>query len=177
MKELQILIADDHEMVREVIKYLLLEAFPKAVYGEAGTGAEAVALVGGMHWDVLVLDIQMPGGNGLEVLQTLYRKQPDLPVLVVSGYPEDEMAMRALEAGAAGYLTKDTISKSIVPGVKEVLAGRKFISGTMGEKMAAALARTVVKPSGNKVGRAGRLRSRIGKETMAKQGRGKRKQD
>ena len=177
MKTLNILIADDHEIVREIIKNLLLEAFPKAEFGEAGSGAETVALVGGMRWDVLVLDIQMPGGNGLEVLQTLYRKQPDLPVLVVSGYPEDQMAMRALEAGAAGYLTKDTISKSIVPGVKEVLAGHKFISGTMGKKMAEALAVTVAKGPGNKAERTGPPRSSVGRETEAKQGPGKRKRN
>jgi len=140
MKPLQVLIADDHDIVRRGIQSLLTDAFPDAEFGEAGTGMEAVALVGGRRWDVVVLDIHMPGGNGLQVLQTLTRRQPDLPVLVVSAYPEEQMAMRALEAGAAGYLTKDTIAKEIVNGVKEVLAGRKYISGNMSRALATALA-------------------------------------
>ena len=133
---MRILIADDHPIFRAGLKEILGKEKEAKLIGEASNGSEALALVRKQHWDVVVLDITMPGKDGLEVLQELRRERPELPVLVLSAHPEDQLALRLLKAGAAGYLTKDKASEVLFTAVMKVLRGEKYISESLAEKVA-----------------------------------------
>ena len=133
---MRILIADDHPIFRAGLKEILGKEKETKLIGEASNGSEALALVRKQHWDVVVLDITMPGKDGLEVLQELRRERPELPVLVLSAHPEDQLALRLLKAGAAGYLTKDKASEVLFTAVMKVLRGEKYISESLAEKVA-----------------------------------------
>ncbi len=103
---LRILLADDHAVVRRGVKQILVEAFPQAVFGEAQNAHEVLELIVSERWDIVVLDLNMPGGNGLEALKQIKQDHPQLPVLILTMFPEDQYAVRTIRAGAAGYLTK-----------------------------------------------------------------------
>ena len=133
---MRILIADDHPIFRAGLKEILGKEKETKLIGEASNGSEALALVRKQHWDVVVLDITMPGKDGLEVLQELRRERPELPVLVLSAHPEDQLALRLLKAGAAGYLTKDKAPEVLFTAVMKVLRGEKYISESLAEKVA-----------------------------------------
>jgi len=136
---MRILITEDHAVVREGLKLILADHFKKAVFGEARNAAEALALVWKQKWDVVVLDITMPGRSGLEVLKEIKRSRPRLPVLVLSMHPEDQFAVRLLKAGAAGYLTKESAGQELVGAIKKVIGGGRYISPTLAERMASYL--------------------------------------
>jgi DNA-binding NarL/FixJ family response regulator len=121
------------------LKLILADHFPKAVFGEARNANEAFHRIAKEPWDVLVLDITMPGRSGLEVLQEIRRLRPKLPVLVLSMHPEDQFAVRMLKAGAAGYLTKESAGDELVGAIKKVLAGGRYVSPSLAEKMASYL--------------------------------------
>jgi len=108
---IHILIADDHPFVRRGVKQVLTDEFPGVVVGEASTAPELLDLAGKRHWDLFVLDLTMPGRSGLDALHELKACCPDTPVLVLSMHPEDQFAVRVLRAGAAGYLTKESITE------------------------------------------------------------------
>ena len=127
-KGLRILITEDHASTRLGIKQILSEEFHRAVFGEAGDERGTVALLQKQGWDLLILDISLPGRHGLEVLQMVKRLWPLLPVLIYSAHPEDQFAVFALRAGAAGYLTKERAPEDLVVAVREVLAGGRFMS-------------------------------------------------
>jgi len=133
---MRILIADDHPIFRAGLKEILGKEKEAKLIGEASNGNEALALVRKQRWDVVVLDITMPGKDGLEVLQELRRERPELPVLVLSAHPEDQLALRLLKAGAAGYLTKDKAPEVLFTAVMKVLRGEKYISESLAEKVA-----------------------------------------
>lgn len=133
---IRILIADDHAVVREGLKQLLTEQFPQAEFRGAATISETLAFLREGRWDVLVLDLFMPGGNGLGVLVEVRRSNPWLPVLVLSSAPEEQMGVRVLRAGASGYLNKQTAPEHLVLAVRKVLAGGKYVSSTLAEKLA-----------------------------------------
>jgi DNA-binding NarL/FixJ family response regulator len=143
---MKILIADDHAVVRQGLKQILADEFSRAAFGEAGTAQEAIAKVWENEWDVVVLDITMPGRTGLEVLAEIRKSRPHLPVLVLSMHPEDQFAMRVLKSGAAGYMTKESAPEALVGAIKKVLAGGRYVSPALAEQMASYLGTDVQKP-------------------------------
>jgi DNA-binding NarL/FixJ family response regulator len=136
---MKILITEDHAVVREGLKLILADHFRKAVFGEARNATEALARVWKEKWDVVVLDITMPGRSGLEVLKEIKRSRPKLPVLILSMHPEDQFAVRLLKAGAAGYLTKESAGEELVGAIRKVVAGGRYISPALAERMASYL--------------------------------------
>jgi len=136
---MRILIADDHALVRRGLREILTEEFPEAEVGEAETVPQTLQQIHSRQWDVVVLDITMPDGSGLDVLNDVKTTRPNLPVLVLSMHPEEQYALRALKAGAAGYLTKETATTELVAAVRKVLAGQKYVSAALAERLAADL--------------------------------------
>lgn len=143
---MRILITDDHAVVRQGLKQILAEEFTHAEFGEAASAAEAIERVWKEVWDVVVLDITMPGRSGLEVLKEIRKSRPKLPVLVLSMHPEDQFAVRLLKIGASGYMTKESAPNELVGAVKKVMAGGRYISGPLAEKMASYLTIDVQTP-------------------------------
>ncbi|HVZ57138.1 MAG TPA: response regulator transcription factor [Chitinophagaceae bacterium] len=135
---IRILIADDHAIVRKGIKQLLLEEYPSAVIEEVSDTESLVAKTLNEGWDVVICDLYMPGRSGFDALKQIKQNFPQLPVLIMSMYPEDQYALRVLKAGASGYLGKDTIHEDLVRAIQTVLAGRKFITPVVAEKLADA---------------------------------------
>ncbi|MGH7946529.1 MAG: response regulator [Opitutaceae bacterium] len=143
---MKILITDDHAVVRQGLKQILLEEFTRAEFGEATNAQEAIDRVWKEHWDVVVLDITMPGRSGLEVLKEIKKSRPKLPVLVLSMHPEDQFAVRILKIGASGYMTKESAPNELVGAVRKVIAGGRYVSPSLAEKMASYLAIDVHTP-------------------------------
>jgi two-component system, NarL family, invasion response regulator UvrY len=137
----RILITDDHAILRQGLKQILLDEIVDAKFGEAGDSAVALALLHKEPWDVLILDINMPGRNGFEVLNDVRRHFPQLPVLVLSSTPEDQLGLRAIRSGAAGYLNKQTAPEQLVDAVRTVLTGGQFISAALAQTIVADLRR------------------------------------
>jgi DNA-binding NarL/FixJ family response regulator len=133
---LRILIADDHTVVRKGLRQILLDEFPAAVIKEVADAEELIMKVSTEKWDVVVSDLSMPGRSGLDALQQIKISFPDLPVLILSIHPEEQYALRALKAGASGYLSKDTAPDELVKAVQKVLLGKKYISQSIAEKLA-----------------------------------------
>jgi two-component system, NarL family, invasion response regulator UvrY len=132
---LRFLLADDHAVVRQGVKQILSGAFAQAVFGEAKNAQELLKMVGNETWDIVVLDLNMPGGNGLEALKTIKHAHPQLPVLILSMYPEDQYAVRTIIAGAAGYLNKESAPEELVKAVKTLLRGGEYISGSVADEL------------------------------------------
>ena len=133
---IRILIADDHAIVRRGLKHIVSEQPDMTVDGEAENARQVLDLVRTDKWDVIVLDINMPGRSGLEVLKELRREHPKLPVLVLSVHPEDQYGVRVLKAGAAGYLTKDSAPDELVQAIRKVHRGGKYVSASLAEVLA-----------------------------------------
>lgn len=125
---LKILIADDHEIVRRGLKQILLEEFPDAKIDEAGDIDTLISKAVSETWDIVISDLSMPGGGGLEALLKIRKQVPELPVLIISIYPEDLYALRVLKAGASGYLNKNAASDELVKAVKRILSGKKYVT-------------------------------------------------
>nr|WP_237712486.1 response regulator transcription factor [Pedosphaera parvula] len=136
---LRILIVDDHAIIRQGLKQILAGEFGLGVFGEANNGTEALEQIWKQSWDVVLLDITMPGKSGLDVLKQIVEAQPNMAVLVLSMHPEDQYAVRVLKTGAAGYITKNTASEEVVNAVKKVLAGGKYVSASLAENLATSL--------------------------------------
>jgi DNA-binding NarL/FixJ family response regulator len=136
---MRILLVEDHAIVREGFRRILADTFDNLVCGEAGTGPEALAQVRGGTWDVVVLDISLPGRGGLEILKDIREVRPRLPVLMMTMYPEDQYALRAFRAGASGYITKGSPPDEVVEAVKKVAGGGKYVSATLAEHLAGNL--------------------------------------
>jgi DNA-binding NarL/FixJ family response regulator len=143
---IKILLADDHAVVRQGLKQILTEILEVGTIGEAATGEEALRLVRAEPWDVLVLDMSMPGRGGLEVLKDVRRERPLTKVLVLSMHPEDQFAVRMLKAGASAYLTKDSAPAELVAAIRKIMTGGKYISSTLAEKLAFDIDRDTDKP-------------------------------
>ena len=143
---MKILIADDHTLLRQGLKQILSEEFPSAEFGEAGTTQQTIDLLATQRWDILLLDINMPGRSGLEVLRETQDRYPTLPVLVLSSAPEEQLAMRVLKAGAAGYLNKQTAPEELVLAIKKVHSGGRYVGARLAEKLAAELSRPQTRP-------------------------------
>jgi two-component system, NarL family, invasion response regulator UvrY len=142
----RMLIVDDHPLVRRGIVEVLAEAFPGGNIAEATDGAGALQAVFDGSWDLVVLDLSMPGKTGLDVLKEMRCACPRLPVLILSTYPEQQFAVRALRAGASGYLNKGSSPEVLLFAVRKVLAGGKFVSATLGESLVADLNHDFSKP-------------------------------
>jgi len=136
---LRILIADDHTVVRKGLRQILLEEFPSAEITETADAAALFMKVLKEEWDVVITDISMPDKSGLEVLQQIRRDHPRLPVLILSAHSEDQYAIRALKAGANGYLCKDSASEELVSAIRRILLGKKYITASLAEKLAVHL--------------------------------------
>jgi two-component system, NarL family, invasion response regulator UvrY len=133
---MKILLTDDHAVVRHGLKQILADEFRRATFGEARNAQEALNRVWKENWDVVVLDITMPGRSGLEVLREIKKSKPRLPVLVLSMHPEGQFAVRVLKRGASGYMTKESAPEELVGAIKKVLAGGRYISPSLAEKLA-----------------------------------------
>jgi DNA-binding NarL/FixJ family response regulator len=143
---IKILIADDHTIVREGLKQILAETPDMLVAGEAATGQEVLEQVRKEDWDLVLLDIAMPGKDGLETLKLLKLEKPKLPVLMLSIYPEEQYAVRLLKAGAAGYLTKESAPEELIAAIRKVSQKGKYISASLAEKLAFYLEADLEKP-------------------------------
>jgi DNA-binding NarL/FixJ family response regulator len=137
---IRVIIADDHPVVRQGIKRILEEEVDVQVVAEAASGQELLQQIDGTACDVLVLDINMPGRDGLDTLAYLRRAHPKLPVLILSVYPEDQFGPRVLKSGAAGYMNKEAAPDQLVQAIRKVCAGGKYISPALAEKIAGDLA-------------------------------------
>ena len=135
----RILIVDDHEVVRRGLRQVLTEGFPGARFGEAASSEEAAAALGKEEWDLLLLDVNIPGRSGLELLEEVRRLWPRLPVLMVSAFPEEEFAVRSLRLGASAYLTKSSASDELIAAARKALAGGKYVTATLAERLAGML--------------------------------------
>jgi len=124
----RILLVDDHPLVRQGIKQVLAGAFHPALVGEASSVEEGANELRQNAWDVIVLDLALPGMSGLDWLRELRRERPAVPVLILSMYQADQFARRVMNAGAAGYLTKDSSPSELVKAVGEVIAGRRYLN-------------------------------------------------
>jgi DNA-binding NarL/FixJ family response regulator len=133
---MRILIADDHDVVRQGVKQILSDGFDHVDCGEAVNAAELLARAWKEPWDLVLLDISMPGRSGLEALVELKKQKPRLPVLMLSMFSEREYAVRALKGGAAGYLTKQSLGRELVEAVKKALAGGRYITPALAELLA-----------------------------------------
>jgi DNA-binding NarL/FixJ family response regulator len=134
--KIKVLIADDHAIVREGLKQILADTQNIVVHGEAEHGAGAIQLTRNADADVLLLDISMPDRNGIEVLKQIRKEHPELAVLMLSMHREDQYAVRALKAGAAGYLNKQSAPAELVNAIRQVAAGRKYISPAVAQELA-----------------------------------------
>jgi len=133
---IRILIADDHAIVRAGLKQFIADQVDMEVAAEAASGAEAIAAVRAGDFDVVLLDISMPDKNGIDTLKTLRHVKPELPVLMLSAYAEDQYAVNLLRAGASGYLNKEAASTQLVGAIRTVVQGRKYVSPSLAQILA-----------------------------------------
>ena len=144
---IRVLIADDHAIVRQGLRQILAETKDMVVAGEAETAHEALKLVREAEWDVALLDISMPDKSGIDTLKLIRKEKPKLPVLMLSMHPEDHYAVRCLKAGASGYLTKQSAPVQLVSAIRQVAAGRKYISPAVAEELANSIGQDVDQPA------------------------------
>jgi two-component system invasion response regulator UvrY len=130
---IRILLVDDHPVVRHGIRQILLEGLEEVMVGEASDVPTASAQIRADAWDVVVLDLTLPGASGLDLLKEIRRDRPALPVLVLSMHPASQFARRVLAAGASGYLTKDSATTELVTAIEEIHRGRMYLGGQQGE--------------------------------------------
>jgi len=143
---LRILVADDHEVVRKGLVKVLAETLQPIKIDEARNGQEAMNKVLKGEYDLVVLDIKMPGKSGLDVLKEIKHHQPMLPVIILSMHPEEQFAIRAIRAGASGYLTKECAGDELVLAIRKALKGERYISGSLAEILAGGLDSDPEKP-------------------------------
>ena len=141
----RVMIVDDHETVRRGLKEIFADAFPKMEAGEATQSREALELILTQDWDIILLDISIPGQGGLVVLEEMKRLRPSIPVLVLSAYSEEEFAIRSLKLGASGFLNKSQTSDVLVEAAKKVMSGGKYVSSSLAEKLAFNLGGSAVR--------------------------------
>jgi len=132
---LRILLADDHPVVRRGLKQILATEFVPALFGEAQNTSELLDLIGKERWDIVILDLAMPGRTGLEALKQIKHDRPGLPVLILSHYPEDQYAVRTIRAGAAGYLNKESAPEELVSAIRKVMHGGVYISPAVADEL------------------------------------------
>ncbi|HEV8540136.1 MAG TPA: response regulator transcription factor [Nitrospiraceae bacterium] len=132
---IRVLIADDHAVVRQGLRHVLASEHDMEVSGEAANAQELFDLLRKKSWDAIVLDISLPGRSGLEVLKELKQKWPNLPVVIFTMHDEDHFGLRAMRAGAAGYLTKDRAPSELIKAIRKVVAGGRYVSPSLAEQL------------------------------------------
>jgi two-component system invasion response regulator UvrY len=142
----RILVVDDHPLVRQGIMRVLQEEFLTSEIGEASNGADALNAICSRTWNLVLLDISLPGRNGIDLLKEITAASANLPVLILSTYPEAQFAIRSLRAGAAGYLNKESPPETLIAAVRQTLDGRKFISSIVADQLAEELTIDPSKP-------------------------------
>lgn len=135
-KKIRLLIVDDHTIVRKGLKELVESDEMITVTAEAATAAEALRCLLNLDFDVVIMDISMPGRSGLEALKDIKKNYPRVPVLILSMYPEEQYAIRVMKSGAAGYMTKESAPEDLIEAIKSVVKGKKFISENIAQQMA-----------------------------------------
>jgi DNA-binding NarL/FixJ family response regulator len=143
---LKVLVADDHELIRFGLRRLLLESGAAPQIGEASTAAQTLDLVRRERWNLVILDLNLPGRSGMEVLKEIKAEFPALPVLILSTYPEEEFAVRAIRAGAAGYLHKGVASQVMAEAIRQVLDTGQFINAKVAEQLVKAVKHPLEQP-------------------------------
>ncbi|MDP9292528.1 MAG: response regulator transcription factor [Verrucomicrobiota bacterium] len=138
-KSPRVLIVDDHAIVRLGLKQIILDEFDTAVVAEAGTAQEALERIWKERWDVMLLDITMPGRSGLEVLRDIHAARPAMPVLVLSVHSEEQYATRVFKSGGAGFITKNSAPNELVSAIHKVLEGGKYVSSALAERWASGI--------------------------------------
>ena len=133
---MRILIVDDHAIVRRGLRELLSNEFHGAAFGEASDAQQALEQLRKKEWDVALLDIALPGKSGLDLLKELKSEWPKLPVLILSAHPEDQFAVRALKAGAGGYMTKESAPEELAKALRKIMAGGRYVSPALAEMLA-----------------------------------------
>jgi DNA-binding NarL/FixJ family response regulator len=136
---IKILIADDHPLVREGLKQIISGLTDMVVVDEASNGSEVLEKTSKNNYDVAVLDISMPDNNGVDIIEQVKARKPELNILVLSIYPEEQYAVRAFKAGANGYLTKESTPEELIAAIRKVSLGRKYVSTSFAEKLASDL--------------------------------------
>jgi DNA-binding NarL/FixJ family response regulator len=139
---MKILLADDHAMLRGGLKLVLMESFKVIEFGEAEDSQQALDAALSQPWDLIILDISMTGQSGLEVLMEIHARRPAIPVLMLSMFAERQYAVRALQAGACGYLTKASAGTELIRAVKHILAGGRYVSAELADQLASVMGRT-----------------------------------
>jgi two-component system invasion response regulator UvrY len=139
---IRILVADDHPVVRQGLRHILSEEFPQAQVGEAQNGQEVLQLVHRQKWDIVILDLSMPGRSGLDLIKELKRAYPQLRILVLTMLSEEQLAIRVLRAGAEGFLTKDNAPEELVKAIRKLLAGNKYVNPSLAQALVFDLATT-----------------------------------
>jgi two-component system invasion response regulator UvrY len=143
---IRILVADDHPILRRGLKEILVRELDGATCGEAGNAHQVLSEVQSQEWDLVILDVTMPGRSGLDVLRDLRGLRPQLPVLVLSMHPEDQLGKRALKAGASGYMNKESAPEELIKAVRKVLEGRVYVSPALAERLALDLRENAGRP-------------------------------
>ncbi len=143
---MKVLIADDHTIVREGLKRILLEAFPFCEITDVCDGADLLKKALHEKWDIIISDITMPGQSGIEVLKQIKEYAPNIPVLMLSMHAPEQYAVRAIKAGASGYLTKESAPFELVNAVEKILGGRKYITAQVAEVLAESIEQNIDKP-------------------------------
>jgi two-component system invasion response regulator UvrY len=133
---MKLLVVDDHEIVRKGLKQIIADMPGAQSVDEASNGQEALDRVGKQDYDMVLMDISMPGRSGIDVVQELKARKPKLPVLILTMHPEEQYAMRALRAGASGYLTKESASEELITAIRKVSLGGRYVSSALAEKLA-----------------------------------------
>ena len=143
---IKVLIADDHDIVRQGIKTIISEVSDINVVGEAENGDEVLKAIEGLDVDVVIMDYEMPGRNGLDTLIELKSLKPKLPVIILSMFPEDHYGVRFLKAGASGYLGKSNVTQQLIEAIRRVIDGHKYISPNLAEKLVSELNKDSERP-------------------------------
>jgi two-component system invasion response regulator UvrY len=143
---IKVLIADDHSILRHGLKTILARDLEGAVCGEAKDAQEALAKVQSDRWDLVILDLSMPGRSGLDVLRDIKGIRPKLPILVLSAHPEDQYGKRILKAGAFGYLNKESAPEELIKAIRKVLEGGLYVSPALAERLALDLSEDATRP-------------------------------
>jgi DNA-binding NarL/FixJ family response regulator len=133
---MKFLLVDDHKIIREGLKQILLLHFPSAVFDDVASAEDVISMITTSDYDVVICDLSMPGRSGLDVLKQVKELYPKLPVLILSMHPEENYAVRAMKAGASGYLNKADGAEVLVDAIQKVLQGRKYIPSSVAEKLA-----------------------------------------
>jgi DNA-binding NarL/FixJ family response regulator len=136
---MKILLADDHALLRGGLRLMLAAAFPDAEFGEAEQCEQALQTALAQPWDLVILDISMPGRGGLDVLKEIHARRPTMPVLILSMYTERQFAVRAFRAGASGYLTKASAGAEMLRAVNHILGGGRYVSAELAEQLVTVL--------------------------------------